>query len=196
MAETARLDLPVQSIETSTSAIKSTLEKAQQQVGFIPAMYANMANSPGVLDTYLTGYKYFRESGLFTPPEQEVIFLTISRENTCTYCVAAHSMIADKVSKVPADAVEAIRSGKPISDAKLEALSSFTEVMFQSRGRPTPEELTAFKAAGYADQHVLEIVLAIAVKTLSNYPNHIFHTEVDDRFAAYKWTEDETANQA
>lgn len=189
MVETARLNLPAQTLDSATGNAKATLEKAQQQVGFIPAMYANMVNSNGVLDTYLTGYKYFRESGLFTPPEQEVIFLTISRENACTYCVAAHSMIADKVSKVPADAIEAIRGGATISDARLQALSAFTQVMFESRGRPTPEELQAFKSAGFDERHVLEIVLALAVKTLSNYANHLFHTEVDERFSAYQWTE-------
>lgn len=194
MAETAKLTLPAQSLDTATGTVKSTLEKAEKQVGFIPAMYANMVNSPGVLDTYLVGYQYFRESGLLTPAEQEVVFLTISRENACTYCVAAHSMIADKVSKVPAAAIEAIRNGEPIPDARLQALSAFTETMFQSRGRPAPEDLAAFKKAGYSEQHVLEIVLAIAVKTLSNYSNHLFHTKVDERFAAYEWTEANAAD--
>jgi len=46
-------------------------------------------------------------------------------------------------------------------------------------------EAEAFKAAGYSDQHVLEIILALAVKTISNYANHVNHTEVDDAFAPY-----------
>ncbi|MBL1321820.1 MAG: hypothetical protein COA63_012280 [Methylophaga sp.] len=64
---------------------KSVLEKALSQVGFIPNMYSNMANMPGLLDTYLTGYAAFREQSNFGSAEQEVVFLTISRDNECHY---------------------------------------------------------------------------------------------------------------
>jgi uncharacterized peroxidase-related enzyme len=188
MEKTARLDLPPVTLENATGPAKSLLENVQKQTGLIPNMYANMANSPGLLETYLDGYKRFREDSGFTPPEQETVFLSISLENGCTYCMAAHSMIAEKVSKTPQAAIEAIRADQPIPDPKLQALSAFTRVMVSSRGLPAPEDINAFKAAGYTERHVLEIILAIAVKTLSNYSNHLFDTEVDERFAGYKWS--------
>ena len=40
---------------------REILETAQKQVGFIPNMYANMANVPGILSTYLHGYGLFRK---------------------------------------------------------------------------------------------------------------------------------------
>jgi len=163
------------------------LETAKAQMGFVPNMYANMVNSPGLLETYLLGYKRFRADSGFTPVEQEVVLLTISRFNACTYCMAAHSMIADKMSKVPADVLEALRTGGQIPDAKLAALSSFTHTLLEQRGNPTSEQLNDFKVAGYSDRQVLEIVLAIAVKTLSNYSNHLSHTEVDVPFQKYVW---------
>jgi hypothetical protein len=86
------------------------------------------------------------------------------------------------------EAIDAIRADKPIPDAKLQALSAFTRVMVSSRGMPSPRDLAAFKEAGYTEHHVLEIILAIAVKTLSNYSNHIFDTETDERFAGHKWS--------
>ncbi|WP_234484609.1 carboxymuconolactone decarboxylase family protein [Noviherbaspirillum pedocola] len=176
-------------METASEKGRAILETAKKQVGFIPNMYANMVNSPGVLETYLTGYRLFRESGAFSAPEQEVIFLSISLENGCTYCMAAHSMIADKASKVPADVIAAIRGNKEIiPDAKLRALSAFARTMVRSRGMPSDADVEHFKSAGYTDRHVLEIVLAIAVKTLSNYSNHLFGTEVDKPFADYRWT--------
>lgn len=162
------------------------LERAQKQVGFIPNMYANMVNVPAILDTYLHGYGQFRAESSFSPAEQEVIFLAISKVNGCAYCTAAHSMIADKVSGVPAPVLDAIRSGKSIPDAKLSALFAFTSAMTDSRGRPSAEAAQAFLAQGYTEKHILQIVLAIAVKTLSNYTNHLFETRVDERFAAYK----------
>jgi uncharacterized peroxidase-related enzyme len=187
MSTTARLDLPAQTIDGSEGTAKELLLKAKAQVGFVPNMYAKMANAPGVLETYLFGYQRFREASGFTPVEQEVILLTISRFHGCSYCMAAHSMIADKMSKVPADILEALRAGTAIPDPKLAALSDFTRVVVEQRGNPTPEQLSRFRDAGYTDRQVLEIILAIAVKTISNYCNHVLHTEVDPVFDKYKW---------
>ncbi len=183
----ARLDLPTQTIASTSGKAREMLESSQRSLGFVPNMYANMVNSPGVLQTYQLGYELFRSEGSFTPVEQEVVFLAISRFNGCTYCMAAHSMIADKMSKVPADVLAALRDGRALPDARLQALASFATIMTESRGAPTPEQLAAFKAAGYTDRHALDIVLAIAVKTLSNYTNHVFHTETDAAFQSYAW---------
>jgi uncharacterized peroxidase-related enzyme len=187
MENTARVALPAQTIDSTEGTGKAMLETAKAQMGFVPNMYANMVNSPGLLETYLLGYKRFREESGLTSVEQEVVLLTISRFNACTYCMAAHSMIADKMSKVPAEVLEALRTGGPIPDAKLTVLSAFTHIILEQRGNPTTGQLNEFKAAGYTDRQVLEIVLAIAVKTLSNYSNHLFHTEVDAPFQRYVW---------
>lgn len=183
----ARLDLPAQTPASTSGKARDMLETSQRNLGFVPNMYANMANSPGLLQTYLQGYELFRNESGLSPTEQEVVFLTISRYNGCTYCTAAHSMIADKMSGVPADVLAALREGKPLNDAKLQALSAFAYIMVESRGTPTPEQLAAFKAVGYTDRHALEIILAIAVKTLSNYTNHVFHTQTDAAFQSYAW---------
>ncbi|TCT10257.1 carboxymuconolactone decarboxylase family protein [Paralcaligenes ureilyticus] len=187
MENVATLSLPAQSLETSEGRAKEALNTAFKQTGMIPNMYAKMANSAGLLETYLFGYNLFRKESGFTPAEQEVVLLTISRVNECTYCMAAHSMIAEVVSKTPAQIIAALRAGQPLEDQKLGTLSRFTQLMVESRGRPTDEDLQAFIAAGYAERHVLEIILAIAVKTISNYGNHLFHTELDQRFEKYAW---------
>ncbi|OYV33237.1 MAG: alkylhydroperoxidase [Rhodospirillales bacterium 20-64-7] len=186
MPAEGRVSLPPVSLETADPQARAVLETAKAQVGFIPNMYANMVNSPGLLETYLDGYTRFRSGSGFTPVEQEVVFLVISTANGCDYCTAAHSMIADRMSKVPADILAALRSREPLADARLAALAKFTQTMFDTRGRPTAADLVDFRAAGYHDRHALEIVLALAVKTLSNYANHLFHTEVDQAFAGYK----------
>lgn len=171
---------------TADQAQGQILGTAMKQVGFIPNMYANMVNVPAVLDTYLHGYAQFRSDSGLTPAEQEVVFLAISKVNSCTYCTAAHSMIADKVSKVPAPVLDAIRACVAIPDTKLAALFDFVTAMTVSRGRPSNEAAQAFLAQGYTEKHMMNIVLAIAVKTLSNYSNHLFGTELDEKFAAYK----------
>jgi uncharacterized peroxidase-related enzyme len=173
-------------LDRADEAQRTLLTTAQKQVGFIPNMYSNMVNVPAVLDTYLHGYGQFRSDSGFTSAEQEVVFLAISKVNGCSYCTAAHSMIADKVSKVPAPVLAAIRGGQSIPDEKLGTLFQFATEMTESRGRPSHESANAFLAAGYTEKHIMNIVLAIAVKTLSNYSNHLFNTEVDERFAAYR----------
>lgn len=167
-------------------AQKEVLDKAKARTGMIPNMYANMANAPAVLDTYLHGYGLFRSESGFTAPEQEVVFLAASQSNGCTYCEAAHSMIADKISKVPPETLQAIRDRRPIPDERLAALYRLTAEMARTQGRPSAETVQAFLDAGFEEKKLLYIVLALAVKTLSNFSNHAFATEVDERFAAYR----------
>ena len=179
----ARTLRPV-SLDSADATQKEVLAGAQKAVGFIPNMYANMANAPGVLSTYLHGYALFRgESGL-KPAEQEVVFLAVSQVNGCNYCTAAHSMIADKMSGVPADVLKAIRAQTAIPDVKLATLYATTVAMVNSHGRPGAETVKTFLDAGYKETDLMYIVLAIAVKTLSNFSNHLFATPVDERFAA------------
>jgi len=188
MAKPYKTSLPIHDTETATEKGKPLLESARKNLGFIPNLYGAMVNSPGLLETYQTGYQHFREDSGFTSAEQEVILLTISFENGCDYCMAAHSMIAEAVSKVPDEVTGAIREGKEIPDAKLRALSDFTRHLLETRGRPTAEATEAFIKTGYSERQILEIILAIAVKTLSNYTNHIFDTPVDDAFASHAWS--------
>lgn len=187
MSHTAYLrDLRPVDPATAEGSAAQLLDQAKKQVGFIPNMYANMANAPALLSTYLHGYALFRSESALTPPQQEVVFLAISAANGCSYCTAAHSMIADKKSGVPAEVLAAIRAGEPIPDAKLAALHAFTTEMVARQGRPSADALARFLQAGFSERDVLYIVLAIAVKTLSNYSNHAFATEVDPVFAAYR----------
>lgn len=188
MTNIAQISLPPTSLQTAEGRTKEVLEAGKKSAGGIPNMYAGMANAPALLDTYLHGYQLFRNESGFTPAEQELVFLSIARVNECTYCVAAHSFIAGAVSKTPEQAVHAVRNDATIADAKLAALSAFTQTMVSSRGKPTPDQLAAFLAAGYSENNVLEIILAIAVKTISNYSNHVLHTPLDAMFQAHAWT--------
>ncbi len=163
------------------------LATAKKSLGFVPNMYRAMAAAPGLLESYLHGYEQFRKHSGFTPAEQEVVFLTLSRENTCHYCMAAHSMLAEQMSQVPAEVTAAIRQDSRITEVKYAALHRFTRIMWATRGRPSAEQVAEFLAAGFSERQVLDIITAMAVKTLSNYTNHLFHTEVDSQFAAYRW---------
>jgi len=186
MSREPLIDMSPTTLENAEGEAKELLAGAKAGLGFVPNMYTYMANLPGVLDGYLSTYKSFRETSGFTPAEQETVFLTISRINGCTYCTAAHSMIADKKSGVPSDSLKALCDGGDLPEAKLDAVAKFTEAMVVSRGTPGKAAVDRFISAGYSEKQVLGVVLAIACKTFSNYTNHLAGTPVDDVFAPYK----------
>lgn len=181
------LALDALTIEAAPEPARRFLQEARDRMGFVPNMYSLMANSPGLLETYIRGQALFRQGSGFSPAEQEVVLLTVSRENQCDYCMAAHSVIADAVSKVPPEVTEAIREDRNIAEPRLAALGAFTRSMLRSRGFAKRADLDAFLAAGFTERHVLEVILAIAVKTISNYANHLFGTPLDHQFAGHEW---------
>jgi uncharacterized peroxidase-related enzyme len=181
-----QLTLPARTDTDDDPAVAAALAKVKAQFGTIPNMYARMANVPGLLETYRTGYDAFRQDSGFSPAEQEVVLLAISRANGCSYCVTAHSVVAD-MAKVPTEVTDALRAGDPLPDARLDALATFTTTMVDKRGLPSRADVEAFLAAGFEERDILQVVLAIAVKTLSNYSNHLFHTPVEPAFAHRAW---------
>jgi uncharacterized peroxidase-related enzyme len=184
---TYTLTLPARTVEDADPQAREVLEQTQAKMGMVPNMYGVMANSPAMLQSYAQGYSLFREKAGFTPAEQEVVFLTISRENECHYCMAAHSFVADNISKVPKEVTDAIRNDDAIVDRKIAELRDFTRTMVVSRGHPNQDDVSAFVQAGYSESHILDIILAISVKTISNYANHVFDTPVDAAFKGRSW---------
>jgi alkylhydroperoxidase family enzyme len=89
--------------------------------------------------------------------------------------------------RVPDAVVDALRAGRPIADAKLQALRKFSEDVVHQRGHVRGAGLEAFLAAGYGRQQVLEVLLVVAMKTLSNYANHLLDTPVDTAFQGESW---------
>lgn len=184
--QTYKLGIEPVELEDANEEQKEILQNAKKANGMVPNMYKNMVNLPALQNTYDTGYHQFRKESGFSPAEQEVVLLTISIANSCGYCTAAHSYIAENVSETPKDVIEAIRNGDRIEDDKLRTLHEFTKVMNETRGNPSPDQAKKFLDAGYSEKQILAIILAQAVKTISNYSNHVFHTEVDKAFADYK----------
>jgi len=181
------LNLPALTIESAPAEASTLLKGALANFGFIPNMFTIMANAPGMLSTYFHGYERFRNGSNFNSVEQEVVFLAISIENGCEYCVSAHSLVAQAMSKVPPSVLSALRNFEEVPDSKLAALATFTKIMLKSRGTPTKKNVEEFLAAGYTETHILGVILAISVKTISNYTNHLAHTEIDEAFMSQTW---------
>ncbi|KZC21574.1 carboxymuconolactone decarboxylase, partial [Rhodanobacter denitrificans] len=118
-------EFTLQTPDTAPGAARALLQGAQKQMGFVPNLYANLANAPAALEAYFGLSSQFDKTS-FNPVERQVVLLTASVENGCEFCVAAHSMIARKMAKAPDDVVDALRNRTTVPDARLQALSSFT----------------------------------------------------------------------
>lgn len=174
--------------ETAPEA-SALLESTRGAFGFIPNILGIMAESPALLEGYLTLAAIFDNTDL-SPTERQIILMVNNRLNGCTYCMAAHSGIA-KSQGVSDEVISALRDGSELADPKLEALRVFATKINESRGWPEEGDIDSLLAAGYTPRTVLEVILGTALKVMSNYTNHIAGTPLDKAFAAVAWTPDE-----
>jgi len=179
------LNLTIHTPESAPEAAKEMLTEARNVYGFIPNLIGAMAAAPGLAKSYFNVSEMFG-SGSLTPIEQQVVALTVSYSNECTYCMAAHSGLA-KMAAIPDSELEALRSGRALEHPKLEALRVFTRAMVDERGHVSEAEIEAFLAAGFEATQVLEVIVGIAMKTMSNYTNHIAHIPLDSQFRRFEW---------
>ncbi len=162
------------------------LEAAQDGMGFIPNLYGHLAAAPSALEAYLDVSRHFESSSL-SKIEQQIVLLAASVQNRCEFCVAAHSMLAEKVAQAPKEVIEALRRGGDIDDLRLSALAEFTRDVVVQRGWVADEALDRFAKAGYGPQQAVEVVLGVSLKTLSNYVNHLAGTQTNPELADYAW---------
>jgi alkylhydroperoxidase family enzyme len=177
--------LKIHNLETAPEGSKELLKQSLKSNGMIPGLHGVLAGSPGLLQAYQTLHKLFMETS-FNKEELTVVWQTINVEHQCHYCVPAHTAIANMM-KVDNAITEALRNETPLENSKLEALRTLTLTITRNRGHVTQEELTAFYAAGYQEQQVLEIILGLSQKVISNYTNHIANTPVDAPFQKFAW---------
>lgn len=180
------MEFTIYTLETAPDDSKEALAHAKETFGFIPNLEGISAEAPALLQGSMTLWDLF-ETTSFTPIERQVIYLTANYENSCNYCMAAHSGLA-KMTGMSVENVEALRNGTPMPESKLQALRLFTQKMVHHRGWVEDRDIEAFMAAGYSKQQVLEVILGIAVKVMHNYTNHIAKTPLDRQFKPNAWT--------
>jgi uncharacterized peroxidase-related enzyme len=172
-------------LETAPEESKELLKGAEKQLGFIPNLYAIMAESPVSLKAYNSISQNFEKSSL-SSTEQQIVLLSTSFTNECNYCVAVHSTVA-QMHKIDDAITNAVRNGEPIHDEKLEALRKFTLNVVEKKGWVSDKDVEEFISAGYSRAQLLEVIVGISQKTLSNYINHIVKTPLDAAFENNKW---------
>lgn len=178
-------DFTVHTAENAPQQSREILAGAQKQMGAIPGLLARLAASPQTLIGYNQLHQQFVNSS-FDAEELTVVWQTINVEHECHYCVPAHTAIAHSMKVDPA-VTEALRNNAPMPTQKLQALHDFTLSMVRKRGDVSEQELDAFFAAGYGHQQILEVILGLSQKVISNYVNRVAKTPLDEMFQPYAW---------
>ena len=176
---------PIHDETTASPGAAKKLNGISAQLGFVPNVFAVIAESEPALEAFLEINRLFGESS-FNATEREIIEIATSVENQCTYCVAGHTAFAS-MQGVPEEIVEAVRDSQPVSDARLEALNTFTRKMVRSKGMIDQTEVELFIDAGYTPKHVMEVILGICVKMFSNLASNAIRIPLDQQFEKYEW---------
>lgn len=179
--------LTIHDIESAPVESKVLLEKSKQSFGMIPGLHGVLAGAPGLFEAYQTLHQLFTKS-TFNNDELTVVWQTINVEHECHYCVPAHTGIA-AMMKVDNAISEALRNRTKLPTEKLQTLHEFTLKVVRNRGHVSQEDLNAFFAVGYEERQVLEVILGLSQKVISNYTNHIANTPVDEPFQKFAWKE-------
>lgn len=177
--------LTVHTSDTAPEMAKPRLEATQKANGFVPNLIGVLANSPQALQMYQEVSKMNGDNSL-TPEEIEVVQIVAATQNGCDFCVAGHSKVSQLKLSMPKDILQALRADTTIdSNDKYQALATFTKQLINQRGKVSDDELAAFKAAGYSDTQVLDVVMGVALATLCNYANNVAKTEINPELQAY-----------
>lgn len=171
--------------ETAPEGAGATLARVQSEFGFVPNLYGVLAESPQSLEAYMTLQQLSMASSLGAV-ERNVVWLECNYANRCDYCMAGHSAMAGSQG-TPQDVIDDLREGRPLADPKLQALRHFTTRVVETRAMLDPGDVDAVMAAGFDRRAVLDVILAVTQKTLSNYVNHLADTPAETAFSKFAW---------
>ena len=149
-------------VSTNNQAIFDQLKKS---LSFVPNLYATFALSETALATYLA---LQNAKGSLSPKAREVVNLVVSQVNECEYCLAAHTALGKMVGFTPAQLIE-IRQGSAAFDARLDALAKLVKSIAIERGHPDQELVEQFFDAGWSDANLVDVIVVIGDKIISNY---------------------------
>jgi len=167
--------------DTAPELSLPVLEAVERAYGFAPNLYRALAESPLAATAYLRLNQIADELTTFPAAERQLVLLAMSAENHCSYCVPAHSAVAETTGASPRD-LAAVVDGKAPAHPRLAALVRFARATIRERGHLSETEVKVFLEAGFTRAQLLEIVTFAAIKTLSNYAAHLTDLPVDPEF--------------
>ncbi|MCL6267357.1 carboxymuconolactone decarboxylase family protein [Flagellimonas myxillae] len=159
-------------VSSANQAIFDNLEKA---VGFVPNLYATYAYSENALGNYLT---FANAKTSLKAKEKEAVNLAVSEVNRCDYCLSAHTAIG-KMNGFTEEQILELRAGRASFDNKLDALARLARNITENRGTTDAAVLENFFEAGWSKENLIDTIVLVGDKTISNYINNTTQTPID-----------------
>ncbi|WP_216673287.1 carboxymuconolactone decarboxylase family protein, partial [Paraburkholderia solitsugae] len=156
-------------------ANQAIFDNLKSGLGMVPNLYATLAHSESALGSYLA---FQNAKSSITGKAREVVNLVVSQVNTCEYCLAAHTVIG-KMSGFTDEQILEIRSGNASFDAKFDALAKLVRNIAISRGHADQALVDAFFAAGWTKANLVDAIIVIGDKTVTNYLHATTRVPVD-----------------
>lgn len=144
--------------------------------GMLPNMYAVIGNSTNALGSYFT-YSQAQVRGSFNAKEREAIFLAVSQENGCNYCLSAHTAVAMMNGFTEPETLQ-LRAGT-IQDKKLNVLTRLARSITFNRGRADEKLINEFFEAGFDKKALVDLVAIVIEKSFTNYIGRLSQPEID-----------------
>lgn len=166
---------PIPTKEQVSPANQAIFDNLKGMVGFVPNLYAIFGHSDTALSDYLALQN--RKSSI-RAKEREVINLVVSQVNNCSYCLSAHTQIA-KMNGFTDQQILDIRRADAGFDLKLDALAKLVKSTTENRGHARSEVLDNFFAAGYTEANLIDVVIIIGDKIITNYLHALTDIPVD-----------------
>lgn len=161
--------------ETVTPDNQAIFDKLKAGLGFVPNIYATYALSSNALGRVLT---FANGKTTLSNKEKEVVNLAVSQVNECNYCLAAHTAIG-KMNGFTDDQILEIRTGRATFDVKFDALAQVAREIAQHHGNVREATLENFFAAGYSQENLVDTIVAVGEKAITNYLWHITQIPID-----------------
>lgn len=172
----SRISVP--DIHQASGTTAELFARIKKGAGRVPNLFALIGSlTPVALSTYLQ-LEGVLSAGSLPKNDIETINIAVSAATGCDYCLAAHSVIGKAAGLAP-DAILALRTGRLTGDAKRDALADFARLLVKTSGTVPLDQFKAIKAAGYSDQQLVEISLAVALIIFTNTFNRINDTTLD-----------------
>lgn len=169
--------LNVVSPAQASGSVQESYAAVTKKMGKVINIFQGMGNSSAALNAYLAMSEALAE-GELSPDERELIYLAVSENNGCHYCVSAHTMVAMQQLGISEDNVLKARQFEA-ANAKHAALLKFIGRVIATKGFVSDDELSVVQEAGYSDGQIAEAVAYIGLATYSNLFNHVHDTPLD-----------------
>ncbi len=154
---------------------QAMFDQLAKQLGMVPNLYATLAHSENALGNYLA---FQNAKSSITGKAREIVNLVVSQVNECAYCLAAHTVIGGMVG-FTGDQILEIRSGRASFDAKLDALATLARDIALNRGHASAGFVDRFLAAGWTKENLVDAIVVIGDKTVTNYLHATTQVPVD-----------------